>query len=196
MSGIDNIIAKINEQNEARLAQVETETAAKIAEINKASELQLENELANMEKANAEAVSNIKSNANVTASSGCRKQQLSIKRALLNKAFEGALEKMQAFDATAKKNYAKALVLKLATGVEEFVASDSVYDAAFISELNAALVAAGKEGNLVLVKNDEQIGGFILRKGGMSYDLGYKTVIADIKEQIDIEVAKILFEVK
>lgn len=194
MSGIDNIIAKINEKNEARIAELQAETEAKIAEINKASELQLATEIETLEKANQEAVANIKSNATVSAASSCRKDQLIVKSAMLNKAFEGALEKMRAFDAAAKKNYAKALVLKLACGCEEFIASDSAYDSAFISEINSALVAAGKEGNITLVNSDKQLEGFILRKGGMSYNLTYTDVIKDIREAIDIDVAKILFE--
>ena len=194
MSGIDNIIAKIKEKNEARIAQLDAETQAKIAEIKKASELQLQTDIENLEKANKEAISNIKSNATVSAASNCRKDQLVIKSAMLKQAFNGALDKMRAFDADAKKNYAKALVLKLATGCEEFIASDSVYDSTFISELNSALVAAGKEGNVTLVNSNKKLDGFILRKGGMSYNLTYESVIKDIKESIDIDVAKILFE--
>ena len=195
MSGIDNIVNKIKEENQARLDAMQAETNAKIAEINNAAQTQLDNELAAMKSTTDDEVATIRSNAIVSAESGCRKQQLAIKTEMMSKAFDGALAKMKGFSDSDKKDYAKKLVLAYASGEENFVASDAAYTDGFISELNAALTEKGKAGNLKLVKSENQMEGFMLQRDGIVLDMQYDSVIEDLKNTIDIDVAKILFEV-
>lgn len=195
MSGIDNIISKIKEENKARIDLVNAERDAKIADINNAANAKLEMERQTITNSVDDEVSTIRSNAVFSAESIGRKQQLAIKSEMLEKSFNGALEQMKAFDDNKKKEYAKKLTVEYADGNEEFVASDAAYSDSFISDLNSALVAAGKAGNLKLVKSNDQIDGFILQKGGVTMDMQYKSVIEDLTQMIDIEVARVLFEV-
>ena len=195
MAGADKIIAIIEEEYQNKIKQLQAETDADVKEINDAENAKLKTEIDTLKAANNERITIIQSNAKYSAESVSRKQQLSVKREKLEQAFDNALNKTKAFSNDQKKSYAKNIVLSIASGDEEFVASDSVFDSAFIGELNSALAAKGKKNSLTLVKSDKQLDGFILRKGGMTMNCTYESVINDLKDTIDIDVAKILFEV-
>lgn len=197
MSGIDNIVQKINEDSQQKIKQLEEETAIQIKEINaledkKAQEI--------IDKLTAEADKKeeaIRRNAKSGAEMANRQELLATRQQMLNVAFEKALEAMKQMDSSKKSAFVKAMVLSSAKGDEKIVASssDSVYTESLLSELNSALKADGKQGELTYDLTSEKIDGLILKKDGMEINLTYEEVIRQIKGEIDSEVSKILFEV-
>ena len=197
MSGIDNIVQKINEDSQQKIKQLEEETAIQIKEINaledkKAQEI--------IDKLSAEADKKeeaIRRNAKSGAEMANRQELLATRQQMLNVAFEKALEAMKQMDSSKKSAFVKAMVLSSAKGDEKIVASssDSVYTDSLLSELNSALRAEGKQGELTYDLTSERIDGLILKKDGMEINLTYEEVIRQIKGEIDSEVSKILFEV-
>ena len=197
MSGIDNIVQKINEDSQQKIKQLEEETAIQIKEINaledkKAQEI--------IDKLSAEADKKeeaIRRNAKSGAEMANRQELLTTRQQMLNVAFEKALEAMKQMDSSKKSAFVKAMVLSSAKGDEKIVASssDSVYTESLLSELNSALKAEGKQGELTYDLTSEKIDGLILKKDGMEINLTYEEVIRQIKGEIDSEVSKILFEV-
>lgn len=197
MSGIDNIVQKINEDSQQKIKQLEEETAIQIKEINaledkKAQEI--------IDKLTAEADKKeeaIRRNAKSGAEMANRQELLATRQQMLNVAFEKALEAMKQMDSSKKSAFVKAMVLSSAKGDEKIVASssDSVYTESLLSELNSALRAEGKQGELTYDLTSEKIDGLILKKDGMEINLTYEEVIRQIKGEIDSEVSKILFEV-
>ena len=150
MSGIDNIVQKINEDNQLKIKQLEDETAIQIKEINDLEEKKAQEAIAKLEAEVSKKVAEIERNAKSGADMANRQELLGVRQEMLSVAFDKALEAMKAMDNSQKSAYIKAMVLSSATGDEKIVAqsSDSVFTDSLLSELNSALVSAGKQGNL------------------------------------------------
>lgn len=195
MSGIDNIVQKINEDNQLKIKQLEDETAIQIKEINDLENKKAQEVIDKMEAEVSKKVAEIERNAKSGADMANRQELLAVRQEMLSAAFDKALEAMKAMDNSKKSAYIKAMVLSSAAGDEKIVAqsSDSVFSDSLLSELNSALVSAGKQGNLAYDFTAEKIDGLILKKDGMEINLTYAAVIEQIKGEIDSEVSRILF---
>ncbi len=65
---------------------------------------------------------------------------------------------------------------------------------AFLVKANAALKERCGKGEIVLSKDTcDKKGGFVYRKGGMEMDCSVEAVVAQAREQMETEVAAILF---
>lgn len=195
MSGIDNIVQKINEDNQLKIKQLEDETAIQIKEINDLEDKKAQEAIDKLEAEVSKKVAEIERNAKSGADMANRQELLGVRQEMLSVAFDKALEAMKAMDSSQKSAYVKAMVLSSATGDEKIVAqsSDSVFTDSLLSELNRELVAAGKQGNLAYDFTAEKVEGLILKKDGMEINLTYAAVIEQIKGELDSEVSKILF---
>lgn len=197
MSGIDNIVQKINDDNQQKIKQLEDETAIQIKEINALEDKKAQEAIDKLEADTVKKIAEIERNAKSSAEMANRQELLQTRQKMLGEAFNKALEAMKAMDDSKKSAYIKAMVLSSANGDEVIVAStsDSVYTDALLSELNSALTSAGKQGNLTYELTGEKVDGLILKKDGMEINLTYEAVIRQIKGEIDSEVSRILFQV-
>lgn len=195
MSGIDNIVQKINEDNQQKIKQLEDETAIQIEEINSLEDKKAQESIDKLEADTNKKVAEIERNAKSGAEMANRQELLKTRQDMLDVAFDKALEALKAMDNSKRSAYAKAMILSSAQGDETIVASssDSVFTDSFLSELNSALSAAGKQGNLKYELTGDKIDGLVLKKDGMEINLTYDAVIRQIKGEIDSEVSKILF---
>lgn len=197
MSGIDNIVRKINEDNQQKIEQLEKETAIQIEEINALEDKKAQEAIDKLNGDTDKKIAEIERNAKSGAEMANKQELLQTRQEMLNVAFDKALEAMKAMDNSRKSAYVKAMVLDAARGDEVIVASssDSVFSESLLSELNSALSAKGKQGNLTYDLTGEKIDGLILKRGGMEINLTYEAVIKQTKGEIDSEVSKILFQV-
>ena len=80
-----------------------------------------------------------------------RKNLLSMKRQVIDQAFEDALKRMRAMDEASARAYLKRLILESAQGGEQIItdsADRKLYSEAFLAELNAELKKRGGSGAL------------------------------------------------
>lgn len=197
MSGIDNIVQKINEDNQQKIKQLEDETAIQIQEINALEDKKAQEVIDKIEVETSKKIAEIERNAKSSAEMANKQELLKTRQEMLSAAFDKALEAMKAMDDSKKSAYIKAMVLSSAKGDEKIVASnsDSLFSESLLSELNSGLSAAGKQGGLTYELTGEKVDGLILKREGMEINLTYEAVIREIKGEIDSEVSKILFEV-
>ena len=197
MSGIDNIVQKINEDSQQKIKQLEEETAIQIKEINALEDNKAQEAIAKIETETAKKEEEIKRNAKSGAEMRNRQELLETRQQMLGVAFDKALEAMKKMDDAKKSAYVKAMVLSSARGDEQIVASssDSIFTDSLLNELNSELSKNGKKGNLTYDLTSDKIDGLILKKDGMEINLTYEAVVKQIKGEIDSEVSKILFEV-
>ena len=64
----------------------------------------------------------------------------------------------------------------------------------FIEAANAALQSAGKDGRLTLVFAGSSLGGgLIVTSGGVSQNLAFPTLVGRLRDEMEMEVARVLF---
>lgn len=197
MSGIDNIVQKINEDNQQKIKQLQENTAIQIEEINALEDKKAQDAIDKLTIDTDKKIAEIERNAKSSAEMANRQELLTVRQEMLSVAFDNALETMKTMDDSKKKAYVKAMILEAASGDEQIVAysADSIFNDSFLGEINSALVAAGKKGNMSYALTADKIDGVILKNGGMEINLTYEAIIKQIKGEIDFEVSKILFEV-
>lgn len=126
-----------------------------------------------------------------------RKKQLKAKRKVLDEAFAKALAKLRAMPEAEARAFGLALLLRAARGDETVVAdgASAWCDQAFIGEANAALVKAGRPGNLALSPEKRPLGGgFVLLSGGMEVQCTFEAALEAKRMELEAEIASLLFE--
>lgn len=197
MSGVDNIVQKINDDNQQKMKQLGDETAIQIQEIKALEDKNAQTAISKLDVEAEKKVAEIERNAKSSAEMANRQELLKTRQEMLTEVFNKAREAMKTMDDAKKSTYIKALILEAARGDEKIVASNSenIFNDSLLSELNSALTAAGKKGELSYEMTGDKIDGVVLKRGGMEINLTYEAVIDQIKGEIDSEVSKILFEV-
>jgi V/A-type H+-transporting ATPase subunit E len=125
-----------------------------------------------------------------------RKELLSCKVALLNEVFDKAREKIKELPEKQYHEFVESLMHKaIESGDEEVVigAEDSRFSNGLIKSINRKL-GPGFKGNLQLANDTADIdGGFILRRGNIQVNVSVGVLLAEAKEQMEIELAAELF---
>ena len=131
------------------------------------------------------------------ASLEARKKLLELKRAQIDKAFELALDKMLSMPKEQAQAFHLKLLVSNAQGNETLIFAQediSLYDDAFLARVNQALISAGKPGALSVSSHHRPIrGGFVLFHNGMEVNCSYESLLRAARNQIEGEVASILF---
>lgn len=126
-----------------------------------------------------------------------KKETLVMKREVVDQAFDKALARMNAMPAEEARALSQSLILADAQGDEEILfgaGDEAVYDDAFLSQANAALVQAGKQGSLSYGKDRlPQKGGFVLRRGGMQMEMTWEMLLKARRDTLEADVANLLF---
>lgn len=147
-------------------------------------------------KAKSEALTKkhqIISNANLQV----RDMRLSAKRQVLDKIFSDCVENLNKMNETDMKSFIKNSILSSdIDGDEKIIIDEDSFKNMdnFIDELNENLSKKGKVGKLTLdIKKDEIGKGYILSKNGVQINNTFKFLIESLRNDIEYEVAKILF---
>jgi V/A-type H+-transporting ATPase subunit E len=125
------------------------------------------------------------------------KQLLAEKRKILEEVFAQARRQIESLsDEEYCKLMTKLMLGAVETGDEEVVVDNKEkrIDQKFIKNINQQL-APGHKGNLSLSEEKANIGGgFILKQGKIKNNVSIEVLLAQTREQLEIELAKELFE--
>jgi len=127
-----------------------------------------------------------------------RKQVLAAKQALMDEAFERAKARLVGLgDREYLKLIKKVLLEAVESGDEVIIVSTkdrSRINPSFLEAINHSLIRKGKKARLRLSKETRDIkGGVILSSGRSETDCSFETLIGELRDDLEIEVARILF---
>ena len=180
MEGIEKITARIIEDAEREIAQMQRENEEKINALTAEAQAVAEQESLELLTRGRRAAEERRERLSSSAAVECRKMELAAKQELLNEAFAAAVEE--------------------AEGGEKMILSPQ--DASEIGPevvllANTALREAGKPGKLTLSAEPRSIpGGFILSHGDVELNCAFDTLVRLQREKLEKEVAAILFPVQ
>ena len=198
MSNISNLTSKILKDAEVKrdnILAVAEEEKAKI--LNKKKDEAETLEATMLEKAKSEAQTR-KERVISGAELKARNEKLQAKQTVIQQVFEKAVEELCKLGKEEYLAFIKNGVTTLAvTGDENIILNaegQKLVDDAFISEINNELSANGKVGNLKLSSTVGNFkGGFILEKNGIEINNTFEALVESMKEEMELEVAKALF---
>lgn len=194
---IDTIVAKIEaearEQSSKALENARARARLMERDAQAASEKARE---AALEAASREAAL-LKERMLRMASLEDKKQNLSMKREVIEEAFARAFSKMEQMPRAEAQALSLALLLEDAQGDEQIVfgsGDETIYDAAFLAQANEALKAKGKRGALSYAPDRlPKRGGFVLRRAGMQMEMTWDMVLRVRRDALEADVAAVLF---
>lgn len=127
-----------------------------------------------------------------------RKEMLAMKREVVDRAFDKALEDLRNMPGGQACAFMTQLLVEAAQGDELLVVdaeNENVFDEKFVADVNAAMRAAGKAGGLRLSRQTRRMGGgVVLSREGMEVNLTYPAVLSEIRPSMEAEIARMLFE--
>lgn len=176
------VLAEAEEKSRAKIGGARTEASAKRDRI--------------VNDASAQA-NRAESMARARADAGKRQVILREKQSAIDAVFEKALQSLAALP----KDQYKALILRAlaseAAGDEVMVLGPEDRErlgADFASQANASLVQSGKPGRLTVEYAKATLGGgFTLSRGGVTQNLTFPALQRRVREEMEIDVARILF---
>ncbi len=195
MTGIEKIVAKINEDADAEYRRIvdeaRTQADAIMSEAAAAARASAAETIRNAENERAE----IERRAVGMAGLEVRKMRLEQKQKLLRQAFDAALARLTSLPAD---EYQK-LLISLASGAAEdgaklvFSAKDrEAYGDAVVKGVNEALKA--RNAAVTLADETRDIpGGVVVCNGRVEINCAFDTLINDQRETLTSDIAKILF---
>ncbi|NFT03916.1 V-type ATP synthase subunit E [Clostridium sporogenes] len=198
MSSINNLTGKILE--EAKVKKEEfikeaKEDGKKILDKKTAEAKVIEKNT--IEKAERESVirrERILSNAELKV----RNEKLQSKQKVIEKVLENSLEKLSSLSKEEYLSYIKERILNLPIDGDEKIIINLkdklLITEDFINEVNSELVKKGKLGNLSLSDETRDFkAGFILEKNGIEINNSFEALISSMKDELEYEVARVLF---
>ena len=195
---VNNITSKILRDAEGRkesiLATAEEEKN-KILSKKVASAKELEKEI--LEKAEIEAKSK-KERVISGAKLKARNEKLAAKQEVIEEVFSKSVETLCKLNDREFVKFIKDSILSLnIDGDETLILNENgnkIVSKEVVAEINAELKAKGLKGE---IKISETIGsfrgGFILEKGGVEINKTFESLVDSLKDQLEFEVAKVLF---
>ncbi|EPY2271570.1 V-type ATP synthase subunit E [Clostridium sporogenes] len=198
MSSINNLTGKILE--EAKVKKEEfikeaKEDGKKILDEKTAEAKIIEKNT--IEKAERESVirrERILSNAELKV----RNEKLQSKQKVIEKVLEKSLEKLNSLSKEEYLYYIKERILTLPIDGDEKIIINLkdklLITEDFINEMNSELIKKGKPGNLSLSDETRDFkAGFILEKNGIEINNSFEALISSMKDELEYEVARVLF---
>ena len=127
-----------------------------------------------------------------------RKRELSSKREIIEETFAAALEQLIGLPKDKWEKLITKIVLEASeTGTEQIcvpACDRAKYENGFLAQLNAALVAQGKKGQLTLSEVPAKFtGGIMLLGKNSDFDGSFATLLQDIRTKEERQVADLLF---
>lgn len=127
-----------------------------------------------------------------------RNEKLEIKQKLISEVFEKALEELCSMNSSKLKNFIKHTILDLdIEGDETIILNEdgkSKIDDKFVEDLNFIFLARNKKGELkVREENGNFKGGFIVEKNGVEINNTFESLMDSMKDELEYEVSKALF---
>lgn len=198
MQGIERIKEKIIEEAEREKARILSEADSKAKEIfERAKKKAEETENIIIEKAKKQAEEEKRKIISM-AELEEKKRLLQAKQEIIDGVFKEAKDKIRQMDDESYKNLIFKMLIQSAAGDEEVVVAENDRERItkeFIEKVNEELKKQGKQGDLKITSYSKDIsGGFILRSKNIEINGTFEYLIAVKREELETEVAKILFE--
>ena len=195
MTGIEKIVAKINEDAEADyrrvISQAEAEADTILQDAAAAAKSSAAETLAGVEAERRE----IERRAVSMAGLEVRKMRLELKQKLLQQAFDEALSQLLSMPEADYEKFLVSLASRAAENGAELVFSAQdreKYGDAVVAGVNSALKSRGAVVSLS-EKTRNIPGGVIVCNGRVEVNCAFDTLLADQREELAAETAKILF---
>lgn len=195
---IDTIVTKITDEARAAASQTldnaRTMTQA-IAQEGERDSQSAQDEL--LAEAKAE-IARMRERMQRTAALALRRDDLVMKRQVIDDAFAKAFAKLEGMPAQQAQDLSLSLLLQYAQGDEQILfgaGDEGIYDEAFLARANEALQKAGKTGALTYSpQRAPHRGGFLLRRAGMHMEMTWEAILSAERAGLEAEVAQALFE--
>ena len=198
MAGAEKLIEKIlnDAQRDAEAAWAEAE--AKKQALREKTLREIERRKAEIERMADEAIAENKKRMAAVYDLEYRKQLLTAKQEMMQKAREAALTRLRALDDQAYVALMKKRLLECAssgTGAIAISPGETRLDAAFLADVNAELKKTAGRGELQLLPERRDIdGGFVYIDGGMEIDVSLGALMDEAWQQVETQVAAALFD--
>ena len=126
-----------------------------------------------------------------------RQAVLQEKQRLVASVFTGALKELASMPDAEYRDFLVEAIVRSMTGGEEVIlgAKDEArLGPDFLGMVKSGLKASGKREDVTLSYSDSAHGGgFILKQGGLSFNLTFPAVLQRLMDELEIEVARCLF---
>lgn len=195
---LEDILERIGERasslKEEILASARAEAESRI-QVAREEAARLEADILREAEAEAEQIKSI-----AASRSDMEKKQriLGVKQELISQVFDEAVKRLADLPGDEYRALLIDLIGRKAAGSEELILSkddEPRLGADFGHAVNQALVAQGKAGKLKISYTPDSLGGgFILRKGSVADNVTFPAILNLIREDLEIELAKVLFE--
>ncbi len=198
MSNLDNLTSRIIDDAEVRKNEILKEANTKAQEIiDSQRERANEKSSSILRKAEKEGQQNLERIIS-KAQLELRNEKLRTKQLIIDKAFNMAVEKLEAMEPQDFEAFMKRILLNLEiAGDEEVIICESYKDKlskSFLEEVNKALVDSNKEGKLRFCKQEQLLeSGFKLRKNGVEINYTFKELVNSLRYEMEYFVGNILF---
>jgi V/A-type H+-transporting ATPase subunit E len=198
MSNLNSLVNKVLEDVKSEANSIAQKAEAEQSKIINNSKAKAEAEKAEMlEKAKSEAKTRkdrVISNAELKV----RNNMLDAKQKVIDRVFDTALEKLSQLPDKQYLEFVKNSIINLDIyGDEEMIVNaddKNKINSDFINELNSALKAKGKKGEIRISSEQRKIkGGFILSRKGIEINNTFEALVQSMKDELEQEVIKILF---
>ncbi|MDF2521911.1 MAG: H+transporting two-sector ATPase subunit [Clostridia bacterium] len=198
MAGVEKIKEKILQDSEAKANAIIADAKKQAQEIIDNANVKAAKKAEEIKKkASSDAADKLRI-SNSMLELEMRKDILSTKQQLIEETFKKALESLSHMNDGEYEAMLQSLVIKaVETGEEEILLSKqdkNRLSADFSNKINLNLAQIGKKGNLKF--SDEArniIGGFVLKSGGVEMNYSFEALLRMYRDEIEPEVAAILF---
>lgn len=198
MIGTEKIKAKIMEDTNARVLQIEEQAKQEALDITEKALKNAGQKKAEMlKKADAEGAEAYRRMIAVAGLEG-RKEILRTKQDLVEASFKAAIEKVSHLPDNEYQSFIEKMIVEnAARGNGEILLSEKDrkrMDGQFLDNINKRLISAGIDGKLTLSEAVIQTtGGFVLRYGEMEINSTFEILLGMIRPELENEVVQILF---
>lgn len=197
MSNLNNLTSKII--SDAKLKAKEMSDSAKSQEEKILSQSRAEAQAKKntvLEKAKLDAKAK-RERILSSASLEVRNNKLKAKQEIIDKVFKNALNSLNNLAHDEYENFVKDYILSLdISGDEEIIQNkDNKISQDLLQNINSALKAKGKKGQLVLSKEKRDINsGFILYKNGIEINCTFEALVLSVRDELENHVVSALFD--
>jgi V/A-type H+-transporting ATPase subunit E len=198
MNGVEAIRDRILREAEMEADRICREAEARAAKILEQKQEQAALETAELERSYRERSEDLKKRQAAVARLELRKQNLAVRQALLDAAFEACLQMAQTMPAEAYSSILRdLLLLAVSKGTETVLFSARDSDRLpkdFIKGINQTLSEQGLTGALQAGPPSEDFqAGFVLCSGGMEMNYSFEAMLRIVRDEIEPKAAEVLF---
>lgn len=198
MAGIDNLKARLLEDDKQAAQAIEKEALKKADEIIESSKRKAEDITKTLaEKAQRDGKDR-KDRILARAALNARNELLEAKQEAVGKILASAYDKIEKMNREEYSSFLERMLLSNAeTGDEEIIFDENDIariDTSLVKRVNKSLKEQGKRNDVTISKEKRSIGnGFVLKRGDVEINCSIDALIKSLREELEGEIASILF---